>query len=122
MSAALNGTAPLPSPDNTWTPDLLSFLSADGDDASAGGGGGGDAGAPASADPLCLTPPMASGVGSLCVSPFELEKRPKPFSSAPAASGCAAVDDDDIHLIDIDGLPLLKDSECTAFIETLLSV
>ena len=40
------------------------------------------------ADPLCLTPPSASALSQACVSPFELEKRPK------GGSGAALVKED----------------------------
>lgn len=73
-------------------------------------------------DPLCLTPPTASVIGSACVSPFELDKKPKAFDkegmlvspSREALGGCAAVSaatEDDFEL----------NADYAAFVETLLA-
>jgi len=86
------------------------------------------------ADPLCLTPPSASAISSACVSPFELEKRPKnapPQPPKPAqpeppktavelspTSTTAGLFDPDEPDELIPGMP---DSEYRQFVEALLA-
>ena len=136
-------------PPAAWTPDLLSLFSH------------GETAAKAQqlartehevsmrieeADPLCLTPELSAGLGAVCVSPFELEKRPKPFVASssmtastcgslpvacaappplPAACGLPSDGTDDLgELLNLtdDTLPMMKDAEYSAFIEALMAV
>ena len=156
MGAALSGPGatlpplcPLPGAGNggAWSPDFLGLFSptASPGDAEisnaaqqlAVAGEEAASGSTAEADPLCLSPPMPTGVTSAtCVSPFELEKRPKPFvpSAQPAASpsgaspcGLAPIaapteDLGDLLNLTDDSLPMMKDAEYSAFIEALLAV
>jgi len=97
---------------------------------------------PANAANTVFTPPVSSVLSSACVSPFELEKRPRlqpgaakeepradmsptsttnPLDAAPAFDGALAVED--LQEIDLlaDALPSMPESEYAAFVATLLA-
>ena len=71
-----------------------------------------------------VPPPTASVISSACVSPFELEKRPKLAPPGkedlrPEASPITTTTPFDDEPDDF--LPSMKESEYTAFVETLLA-
>jgi len=78
-------------------------------------------------DPLCLstylTPPTSSCVEKSCVSPFELEKRPKLLPPpVPEAKACTTIaEEDNINLFD-DSRPMMGEAEYNDFLNTLLAL
>ena len=156
--ASLGTTTPsllgaLPSP-GSWGTDLLSLFASATDEGLPGPGHGeydwrGTAGAECqgfggtqapSADEDAashyLSPPMMTQMADLCVSPFELEKRPKPFVPTAEATtitvplelppSCASFSDVDDRVADVvDDLeplpPIMKEAEEALFAEALLS-
>jgi len=130
MGAALAGApsaAPLPpalAPPGAWTPELMSLLAGTADD---------DVSKPPALmsrvvdeDPFCMssytTPPISSTAEKACVSPFELEKRPKPMTPEPTTKACTTLAEDDGYNLFDDGQPFMREAEYTEFLETLLAL
>jgi len=123
------GTPPSPMPPmppaGSWTPELMSLFAGTAADEEVTK----EAASSSSEDPLCLstylTPPISSStVEKVCVSPFELEKRPKPLPQpAPTeAKACTTLAEDDSYNLFDDGQPFMKEAEYTEFLETLLAL
>jgi len=131
MSASFAGapSSPMPPmpPTGAWTPELISLF-AGGDmphvpeDESRE-----EAVSGTDDDPLCLstylTPPTSSCVEKSCVSPFELEKRPKLLPPAvPEVKACTTIaEEDNINLFD-DSRPMMGEAEYNDFLNTLLAL